>query len=153
MLALLTALAAVHSVRAQVATDNELYAMYCIGVLFQTTEESDQAPPPPASASPGLLEMLKTQRTDTAERLNRFRAYLAARGFLTGSRNDSLAVMQGINNRGRSESQACSNHMTTCASACLAPQSELIGCIDRCQTSSRVCVSTMRCYQNDGLPF
>lgn len=95
---------------AEIASDNELYAAYCVGVvqdaqkhwrkeLLETEDENH------------YKQILQETLKDLDQRLSRFQTYLTARGFRTGVRGQEattgflLAVK-----RGQSDAQQCSQY-------------------------------------------
>ena len=115
---------------AQVASDNELYAGYCVGVLQQTQQGQrelylkieqdfgdDQA---------GQDNMKRAWQEDAKinveQKLSRFQTYLAVRGFRSTGGRDRQAYtgIQVALQRGRSDDQHCSQfNETSCTPRCM----------------------------------
>lgn len=129
-----------------IATDQEIFAAYCSGVL--TTEIGD---------APRNSQFPATRRRRT--QLARYRDYLAARGVL--SRQRSPATVQGVNlsaERGRLDQVACDQQWGTCLDKCLAEvkggSDQVSDCANLCLKSEPRCEQTYRCSEaNLQFPF
>lgn len=116
-----------------VATDNELFAAYCIGAL--------QAGAPTASER---------------SKIEGFRTYLAARGAFTISR--SRMASQGLNvavERGHADGLACDRLRESCTRRCVnaarSAKEPPATCSDTCEVSR--CAQPDRCITAAPLPF
>jgi hypothetical protein len=145
------------------ATDNELYAGYCLGVS-ETIPSSLQNSPLPAEAEQEL------QR-----RRQRFASYLVSRGVLLSmERTDAFLGVLAAIGRGRADARDCFDQTDRC-SAAPQPQLDMTkpltedtkrqfleawarrdrgiqACVARSLESS-VCVHVVRCAKPDDLPF
>jgi hypothetical protein len=157
---------------AEVASDNELYAAYCIGVLqyAQQAAQKEWAKYEQDGANSQddarqMREARDNDLKDLAQKHLRFRTYLAVRGFRPGGSRDPQALtgIQVALKRGRSDRQLCSQlHEKNCTPRCRVSPEALIGgldpgvitkCIDQCRAEIAECRSSERCLQADNLPF
>jgi hypothetical protein len=101
---------------AEVASDNELYAAYCIGVLQQeqqerrrTSEEYEQHLADDKQAQNELRRGPQEDEKDLDQKFSRLRTYLAVRGFRpTGGRDrQAYTGIQVALQRGRADVQQC----------------------------------------------
>lgn len=129
-----------------IATDHEIFAAYCSGVLttqIGNASKDSQFPP--------------TRRKWT--QLARYRDYLAVRGVLSGQR--SVAAIQGANlsaERGRQDQLACARQRDGCLDRCIAKtkgdMTEVSDCADICARAEPRCEQTARCLEpNLQFPF
>jgi len=150
---------------AEVASDNELYAAYCIGVLQDRQQAGRKlwAEYEQTAASQDDAREIREARDkdlkDLDQKLSRFRTYLAVRGFRPGGGRDPQAFtgIQVALQRGRSVSLQCSQHhekncTSRCASDLVAPPGAISKC-DQCRAENAECRSSERCLQADNLPF
>ncbi len=140
--------------KAQVATDNELYAAYCFSVyseMYRQGKENIEDLP--------MQQMANTNREmlqDITPQLLRFKSYLAARGLLTGDRSVQTNVGVALAmKRGQSDYVQCSKVSYGCNSSCLQLSNRDITmkCLEQCVRDNPVCASTARCDKADNLPF
>jgi hypothetical protein len=139
-----------------VATDQELYAAYCLGVTLAQEE------------MPALTSQLKALgieperwiaegERETKEILDRhifrFRGYLAARGLLSGSR--SVSAMTGsrlAKERGQADAWRCNAKIESCVKK-YSSQTHAQKYINDCRDEENACRAITRCSQDDRLPF
>lgn len=146
--AIIIAAAAIVPAAAQqpdIATNQEIFAAYCAGVLRTKLGNA-----PSESKFP-----------ETRQRwaqLARYRDYLAARGVLSNQR--SPATVQGANlsaERGRLDQLACARQRDTCIDRCLAKPvdgDQASDCVDICVNSEPRCIQVSRCLEpNLQFPF
>jgi hypothetical protein len=156
---------------AQVASDNELYAAYCLGVLQDVQqgqrkwylEAAELMKPSPDEENEefrkDMRRAMQEDAKDLNQKLSRFRTYLGVRGFRTGGGRDQQAYtgLQVALRRGRSDTQQCSQYSEkNCAPRCTLERVGLDGiskCADQCRTESAACQSSKRCLKADTLPF
>jgi hypothetical protein len=164
---------------AEVASDNELYAAYCIGVLQQTQQENRKLEAEYEQhllADPNDKQSQDDARRfrqeadkglkDLDQKLSRFRTYLAVRGFWTGNRDQPAHTgIQVALRRGRSDVQNCYQFSEkTCTPRCTSERlglrlldaelpRRIIECADQCRAENAACQSSKRCQQADNLPF
>ena len=139
---------------AQPATDHELYASYCVGVLLQ---QGDWSKANPYKVPAEFQEVEERHKREDQQRLSRFQSYLVARGFISGENNlqrrGNLLAIQ----RGRSDYVNCNSDFTPCSNACSATKDtdaeKVVACITACSTRSLACRSTNKCREPDSLPF
>jgi hypothetical protein len=108
---------AINAAAAEVATDNELYAAYCIGVLQKTQQAQRKAVEEFAETLADDKQLQDKVRRegqepdkDLDQKLARFRTYLAVRGFRPAGGRDAQAftAIQVALQRGRADHQRCS---------------------------------------------
>jgi len=137
---------------AEIANDRELYAAYCIGVLQEFRKSQlDTLQVVPDSV---ISRITREAQQNLDQKIARFRAYLAARGFLTQGRD--LQAYTGIRvalQRGEIASRQCSEVIGRCVSSC--PQRGDVGmkCVEKCRDEDATCTSTARCVHPDDLPI
>jgi hypothetical protein len=167
------ALSLIDVAAAEVASDNELYAAYCIGVLQHTQQEGEKLW---VEYEQGLLnddkqfrdEVRRLRQEDAKnleQKLSRFRTYLAVRGFRpTGGRDrQAYTGIEVALQRGRSDDEQCDQFSkNSCTPRCAVDSEALIKgldpgligkCADQCCAENVVCRSSARCLQADNLPF
>jgi hypothetical protein len=151
---------------AEVASDNELYAAYCIGVLQHTQQEGrklweEYEQQHLADDKPSQDELRRRRQEDEKDldqKLSRFRSYLAVRGFPVGNRGPQAHTgIQVALQRGQSDDQHCSQfNEKTCTPRCTGQGFDpdaIIKCADQCRAENTACRSSFRCLQADNLPF
>jgi hypothetical protein len=138
---------------AQVADDKELYAAYCIGSLTELQEQNKIDAQSPHD-DPEVSTAIREGEEAVEQRLSRFRAYLAARGFFTGTRG--MEAHDGImlaSRRGQSEGRKCSEAINVCIASCQRDVRSPPDCTTKCSSQNASCNAVMRCGQADDLPF
>jgi hypothetical protein len=148
------------------ATDNELYAAYCVGVLHLAQTNNSQ----PLQSDPGVpadvQQRIQRMRVENADKLvsevSRFSSYLMASGAL--SRSGAALGLSGATNQGRSDLEHCSKTEQQCSASIwggpgspyvpLRPHGDdrltrMLACTDQDQSCSR----SVRCFGPDNLPF
>jgi hypothetical protein len=135
---------------ADVATDQELFAAYCLGAII-------------ASQGDGSLSEIETLlgrdfAQQTKERYgrkrSRFLGYLTARGLLSGSR--SISAMTGARlatERGRADTPRCSAKIAICVEKYASTRPYVQKNVDDCRDEEDACRTSARCYDDDRLPF
>ena len=135
-----------------IATDRELFAAYCIGATGALAEQ-------PTLKRLGIdtpaLEQGERKTKEILDReLAQFRTYLAARGYLSGSRAGSAVVgVQLAIKRGQSDAGQCFARIDLCVSKCSASRPYLPKCTEDCRDDEKACRATARCSRDDQLPF
>jgi len=148
-LAIVLLLAATVSASAQSATDNELFAGYCVGASDREQEFEAY------KRLPELREVHREMMDRMEREKERFRTYLVARGF--GSRMELQAynaVLTAVQ-RGLADRKVCAAQEAMCARVCDRPTTieEMLSCSAKCRANERACVSVDRCSQPNSLPF
>jgi len=146
------------SVKAQRnATDNELYASYCIGVTIERE----------AMFTPIIPEMLSESDKEGIAKYKaldeRFETYLVSTGALDGRGRFTVAGLESALKRGESDSHQCQIIYAKCAPLFGAdgkpvspppPDEPLPGSqAEACSKRSPYCVRSLRCQGADNLPF
>src|SRR5262249_18964989 len=142
---------------AQVATDNELFAAYCVGALSETQEPTSPESERYARIDPSIarnLEAIRKLNDQTKQRRLRFESYLAARGFQANRNDQAAAGVKLALQRGRNDGIQCGKSIDACISSCnQISEIDLFGkCLAPCGHND-VCASTGRCHKADNLPF
>jgi hypothetical protein len=135
---------------AEIATDHEIYASYCIGVLTGHKHPM----PIPSIPDAKILDAYRKMHRDTDQQIERFAAYLEARG-LRGKnrRNDEAAAgVTAAEQRGTSDWLACEGVITRCVRSCNS-RNKTMKCEARCLNQDQRCRSAQRCEYPDNLPF
>jgi hypothetical protein len=147
-----------------IATDNELFAAYCLGMAQASLGE----PNDPRGGKYADTDAAAKENTSRA--IARFRAYLIARGLTT---TRSLAANQGVVlsvKRGRTDWPLCRERQKLCVRNCPFPDTPITAdtdmgkweedfdrvmkCNKDCMDAEPVCRTAGRCFQgNDQLPF
>jgi hypothetical protein len=137
---------------ADVATDQELFAAYCLGVII-------------AAQGDAFYDVEKYLGRDAAERQkeylsqkrSRFLGYLTARGLLSGSRSFSATTGTRLaNERGRADTPRCSAKRWACVEKYSSEkyvQKDVQKLIEDCRDEEDACRKSARCYDDDRLPF
>jgi hypothetical protein len=85
------------------ATDNELYAAYCIGVMNSSIE--DMGGP---SSNPQIEQMRQTTIAPLVQSRQRFQSYLISSGVITDYRRaDAILGLATATQRGQADQQQC----------------------------------------------
>jgi hypothetical protein len=154
---------------AQVANDNELYAAYCMAILTDAAHaQAKQAAE--YKHVPELSDASLAQQKRLQQRRERLRAYLVARGLLTGARD--VQAVAGITlavKRAKADREQCTAEVTRCGTDCPPAASAMdlsisfeawkksvdasFRCHSQCLDDAPACVSLQRCVQGDNLPF
>lgn len=138
------------SIKAQPVNDLEIYASYCIGALLESQSKMEPSPDLPDSA----VTFLNETHAEWEKKLNRFRAYLAARGVFEERRQDLQRATKIAVARGRADERDCWSARETCAADCKGPTAKAQSCIMRCMNAdSQSCRSAKKCLEPDNLPF
>jgi hypothetical protein len=127
-----------------VASDNELFASYCLGSIQQHTKEF------PSLGDPVIDE--QAQRTFLVQ-ANRLQAYLRARGLGSGIRSVTASDgVIGAIQRGRADEADCWAHIERCVKKCLSLSSDYdptdpagLKCTESCRDENPTCRSVGRC--------
>jgi hypothetical protein len=136
---------------ADVATDQELFAAYCLGVIIAA--ESDGS----LSETETLLgrdAAAQQEKEHYSRKRSQFHGYLMARGLLSGSR--STAVMRGArlaNERGRADTPRCSAKVRACIEKYSFRKMDDLKLVENCRDEEDACRKTARCYNDARLPF
>jgi hypothetical protein len=144
------------AVKAQVAdlaTDRELFAAYCIGAT-RALAERPTLKQLGIDAGPAVAEGEQETKEILDRELARLREYLAARGFLSGSRSGSAGI--GVRlaiKRGQSDAARCFAKIDLCVSKCSESGLYRQKCIAECRDEEAACRTTARCHRDDQLPF
>lgn len=136
---------------AQVASDHEIYAGYCMGAL---TGSKENLPIPPSDLVDNkVVESYKKIHRDIDQKIERFAAYLTARGFNNAGRNDAAtAGVLSAKQRGKADQSACGGVTNRCVLSCNSRDRSMT-CETRCVNQDQRCRSVQRCEGPDGLPF
>jgi hypothetical protein len=145
MLAILGASALCNYTFAQssAATDNELYAAFCLGVL--------------SSVSPSAAGAERR-----AAQISRFSGYLGATGILLDpSRDNAIGGVSAAETRGRVDEGQCTITMMACVKTIPAPRRALTPAeeealstrMNACAGQDTACTRAIRCLEPDALPF
>jgi hypothetical protein len=159
---------------AEVASDNELYAAYCIGVVQQEQQEqrrevmeyeqhlladpNDKQSQDDARRFRQEVDKADKEVNNLDQKISRFRTYLAVRGFPTGNRDrQAYTGIQVALQRGRGDVQQCYQlRQKTCTPRCTGQGftvDAVIKCYDQCRAENTACQSSERCLRADNLPF
>lgn len=122
-----------------VASDNELFASYCLGQVQEATKEM------PPVGDPAIDESIQGNFLAQTTRLQ---AYLRARGLASGLRSVMAnAGVMGAIGRGRADQAECWAHIGQCVKKCRSPsayETEL-KCTSSCRDENSACRSIARC--------
>ena len=140
---------------AQTATDIELQAGYCLGVATaQLKEDNDSF----RTATDAASKKLNKDVADiVAERQQRFRDYLAAKGFLDDRNPEPLkvAILRGVADVGKCGSDLKQDFFRQCGDRCLGrfgfSSEAYMQCSAKCP-SPDACIRVKKCLENF-LPF
>lgn len=128
------------------ATDQELFAGYCLGVAVQMKAHSLQTGDASFDA--------ETARVDDRF-VDYFREYLQARGLFSGVR--STVAVGGIitaRKRGEIDDVICQSRIKICVQNCYTPGAKYDEkCMKTCDDEEPSCVSIQRCSNLSALPF
>ena len=129
-----------------VATDQELFAGYCLGVAIQSKAHELKTGMASLDAS--------IARTDD-EFIEQFRGYIEARGLFSYTR--STTAITGIvlaRKRGEQDELNCLARISICTSPCYRPGAPFDSkCYNECENLEPSCVATRRCANVTALPF
>jgi hypothetical protein len=147
-----------HAQSADVATDKELYAAYCLGVARVHAEWPSIVTKLKGfgfEADREVVEGEQQMRESLDRDISRFRGYLAARGFLSGSsRSRSAATgVQVAIQHGRADAGRCDRRLDTCVKKCSLKRPYIPKCATDCGDEENACRESARCFQDDQLPF
>jgi hypothetical protein len=134
---------------ADVATDPELFAAYCLGVIIAA-----QADPINDVEEYLGRDAAERQKEYLSQKKSRFIGYLTARGLLSGSRNISAtrgAVL--ANQRGRADTPRCSAKVKECVDKYASKRPYVQKDINDCRDEEDACRVSARCFNDDRLPF
>ncbi len=134
------------------ATDNELYAAYCIGVI----RNAEAQPGQPAS-DPKLEEKLRAGGAAMRQQLlRRFSGYLAATGIMIDpARSDALIGLYAAMTRGAADNQQATATSSACQKS-LDGESNNRAWANKyaaCEYNDPAFNRVVRCVQPDSLPF
>jgi hypothetical protein len=145
---------------AEVASDNELYAAYCIGVLQHRAEYEQGLADDKQSQDAAMRRLLQEDTKNLNQKLSRFRTYLAVRGFRPRGGRDPQAFtgIQVALQRGQADVQQCDQFSEkTCTPRCPfgldGDVDAIMKCVVQCLAENAACRSSERCLQADNLPF
>jgi len=130
-----------------VATDQELFAAYCLGSFQQWAKELT------SSGNAELDISLQPVQRDLMTRTSSLQAYLRARGLTMGIR--SLATIQAVVTtiqRGRADETACNRQIEICVQKCSAVRPYNPKCTHSCRDEEPACRSVARCANAERLP-
>jgi len=136
-----------------VATDEELYAAYCLGVTITHQEQpaiTSQLKSLGIEPDPRVAEGEQQTKEILDRHISRFRGYLAARGLLSGSR--SISAMSGARlarERGQADARRCFARID----GCVKKFSSNTYAVEDCSNEENACRSNDRCFKGDRLPF
>ncbi len=128
-----------------IATDQELFAGYCLGA------EQQAATTDLVTGNPSLDEPIKKVRE---AQMTRLRGYLQARGF--GAIQRDLVANQGVIlsiARGKADVLTCNAHIESCVQECQKVKPYTIKCATDCRDLNLSCHTISRCYNDNMLPF
>ena len=130
-----------------VATDQELFAGYCLGVAIQSKAHELKT----GNAS---FDASITRADD--EFIEHFREYLEAHSLFSGAR--STVAITGIvlaRKRGEQDALICDARVAVCVNKCDVPPHRLYpdNCINECDELETSCISIRRCSNLTALPF
>ena len=143
------------------ATDNELYAGYCMGVArgAEQTGASNQQSVRDRRQDQSMRTLGAVMRQ---QMIGRFSGYLLGTGVLTDPlRTDAaIGVMVGMNS-GQSDEQQCTATMAACYYSIYGPPGAPLPKDSRaaaenlgaCNTRDAACIRVVRCLRTDNLPF
>ncbi|MGO9049425.1 MAG: hypothetical protein ACLP19_26060 [Xanthobacteraceae bacterium] len=137
-----------------VASDQELFAAYCLGREQQG--QKDWGLLGIASINETLASVDETMQRDFTYQIEHLQDYLRAHGLgITGLR--SVLANAGVSNailRGRADEASCGATTQNCVKACTKPKP--VGydkeCTDSCGNENPACQSASRCYEELRLP-
>ena len=136
-----------------VATDQELFAAYCLGAYQDQARELADHP----SLGSEVAEMDQQIKELFEGQISRFRGYLLARGFLSGSRSNSASMGFTLAiARGRADSMRCMARIKMCSQKlCSLQATDRSKCngLNDCRDEEPACRSGARCTETDRLPF
>jgi hypothetical protein len=133
---------------ADVATDQELFAAYCLGVIIAA-----QADPVNDVEEYLGRDAAERHKEYLSQKRSRFLGYLTARGLLSGSRNISATTGARLaNQRGRADTPRCSAKVKECVDK-YASKPYVQKDINHCRDEEDACRASARCYNDDRLPF
>jgi len=130
------------------ASDNELYAAYCIGFI-QSAEAMPHGKPSP---DPKVEEDSKEMQVANQRLLGRLYGYLAATGILTDpARKEAMLGIRDATNRGVADHGDFVATVTAClkSSDGAARPLNFLSCLDKDPVNAR----SKRCFGPDNLPF
>jgi hypothetical protein len=135
---------------ADVATDQEIFAAYCLGVIIAAQGDGS------ISEIETLLgrDAAQRQKESLGQKRSRFFGYLTARGLLSGSR--SISAMRGARlakDRGQADGPRCSAKIAACATKYASKRPHVQKSVDDCRDEEDACRASARCYNDDRLPF
>ena len=133
-----------------VATDQELFAAYCLGVIISAQGDGS------FSELEALLGRDAAQQTkeDYSRKRSRFHEYLMARGLQSGSRSSTatggarLAIQ-----RGQADVPRCNARVGACVTKFASKNPYVQKDVDDCRDEEDACRKTARCFTDDQLPF
>ncbi len=130
------------------ATDNELYAAYCIGVLDDQIQGLRSTFPTASGQKPipELEQALQRQLAPVMQSRQRFAGYLASTGALTDPARDVWGLMVA-QKHGREDYDQCLASLPQCA-VTTSVQANVV-----CIRSLPPCSRASRCQLPDVLPF
>jgi hypothetical protein len=134
-----------------VATDQELFAAYCFGVIIAA--ESDGSFISNIEETMGR-DAAQRQKEHLSQKRSRFRGYLLARGLLSGSR--SISAMSGARlakERGQADGPRCAAKIEACATKFASKRPHVQKDVNDCRDEEDACRASARCYNDDQLPF
>jgi hypothetical protein len=132
-----------------VATDQELFAAYCLGVIIVAGQGDDLH----VEETLGQ-DAARQQKEYLSQKQSRFAGYLTARGLLSGSR--SISATTGVrlaNQRGRADQPRCSTKVKQCVDKYVSKRPYVQKDINDCRDEEDACRAIARCYNDDRLPF
>jgi hypothetical protein len=137
--------------QADVTTDQELFAAYCLGVIIAA--ESDGSLISFIEETSGRDEAQQTKERYRQKR-SRFLGYLTARGLLSGTRGVSATTGALLaKERGLVDSPRCSAKVHACVDKFASKRPYVQKNIDDCRDEEDACRKSARCYDDDRLPF
>jgi hypothetical protein len=132
-----------------VATDQELYAAYCLGVVVAQGDS-------PLSEFEDVVghDAVVKEKERLSQERSRFQGYLAARGLLSGSRSvSSVTGARLAQERGQSDAARCFARINICVAKCSATRPYVHQCTIDCRDEEGACRANARCFRDDQLPF
>lgn len=139
-------------VGAQTVTDIELQAGYCLGVATAQLKREKESVH--AADTAEIRALHKDMANLAAERLERFRDYLTAKGFLEGRNPEAVkvAIVRGVADVARCDSELKEDFFKSCGDRCIARFGlSSIPCVAKCP-SPDACKRVKKCLENF-LPF
>jgi hypothetical protein len=126
------------------ASDNQLYAGYCLGVMTEMIDQTNSNPP---ATAPQFAQLRQRAIEDLRSRQRRFASYLLATNSIQTDQAGGTIIAMA---RGKSEATICTNQTRQC----LVPDaSKREPWYAAHYMNSGTCSTLNRCFDRDNLPF